>query len=99
MTPTTGTESARCRSGSAAAVAELQAATTSLTPCPSRKRGDLGREAADLVERPRPVRQPRAVAEVDEVLVRQGDEALVQDGEPAGTGVEHADRAGIHAAA
>ena len=59
--------------------------------------GDLGREAPDLVQRPRPVRQPRAVAEVDEVLVREGDQALVQDGEPAHAGVEHADGAGVHA--
>ena len=36
ITPSTGTVRVRCRSGSAAAVAELQAATTSLTPCPSR---------------------------------------------------------------
>ena len=59
--------------------------------------GDLAREAADLVERPRAVRQAGAVAEVDEVLVRHRDQALVKDGEPTGTGVEHADRAGIHA--
>src|SRR6185295_118081 len=42
--------------------------------------GDLGSEAPDLVQRPGPVRQSRAVTEVDEVLVRKGDEALVQDG-------------------
>ena len=59
--------------------------------------GDLGREAPDLVQRARPVRQPRTVAEVDEVLVREGDQALVQDGEPAHAGVEHADGAGVHA--
>ena len=32
------------------------------------------------------------VAEVDEVLVREADQALVEDGEPADAGVEHADR-------
>ena len=58
---------------------------------------DLACEAPDLVQRPRPVRESRAVAEVDEVLVREGDEALVQDGEAAHAGVEHANRAGIHA--
>ena len=58
--------------------------------------GDLGREAADLVERTRTVGEPRAVSEVHEVLVRQRDEALVQDGESAHARVEHADGAGIH---
>ncbi len=57
---------------------------------------DLGCVAPDLVERPRPVREPRAVAEVDEVLVRERDEALVQHGEPAHARVEDADRARIH---
>ena len=59
--------------------------------------GDLRGEAPDLVQRARPVRQSRAVAEVHEVLVREGDQALVQDGEPAHAGVEHADWAGVHA--
>ena len=58
--------------------------------------GDLAGEATDLVERPRAVRQARSVAEIDEVLVRHRHQALVKDGEPTGTGVEHADRAGIH---
>ena len=58
--------------------------------------GDLAGEAADLLERSRPVRQARPVAEVDEVLVRHRDQALVEDGEPTGTGVEHADRADVH---
>ena len=60
--------------------------------------GDLAGEAADLVERPRAVREPRAVAEVHEVLVRKRDEALVQDGEAAHARVEDADRARIHRA-
>ena len=58
---------------------------------------DLGGEAADLVERARPVGKPRAVSEVHEVLVRERDEALVQDGEAAHARVEDADGAGIHA--
>ena len=74
----------------------LHATTISFTSCVSRYGADLAREAAHLVERPRPVRQPRMVAEIDEVLVRQGDEALVQDGQPADAGVEHADRPRIH---
>ena len=94
-TPTTGTRSARWRSGSAAAVAELHATTTSLTP--SRSRGaDLERETAHLVERAGPVGEPRVVAEVDRVLVRQRHEQLVEDGEAAHPRVEHADRPAVH---
>ena len=59
---------------------------------------DLAREAADLVGRTGPVRQPRAVADVHEVLVRERDEALVEDGQPAHAGVEHAERPPIHQA-
>ncbi len=36
ITPTIGTSSRSCSSGSAAEVAALQAATTSFTPCASR---------------------------------------------------------------
>ena len=61
------------------------------------KAADLGGETPDLGERPRAVRQAGTVAEVDEVLVRHRDEALVENGEPTDTGVEHTDRAGIHA--
>ena len=57
---------------------------------------DLPREAANLVERPRPVGQPRVVAEVDEVLLRERDETLVEDGQPADAGVEQAHGAGVH---
>ena len=71
----------------------LHATTISFTSCASRNAADLVREAADLVERARPVRQARVVAEVDEVLVRQRHEALVEDGEPADSRVEHADGA------
>ncbi len=64
---------------------------------PREVRPDLAREAADLLERPRPVRQARVVAEVDEVLVRHRDEALVEDGQAADSRVENSDGARIHA--
>ena len=57
---------------------------------------DLAREAPDLLERTRAVRQARVVAEVDEVLVRHGHEALVQNGETTDSGVEDADGTRIH---
>ena len=47
---------------------------------------------AELPRLPRPVGEPGGVAEVDVVLLRQGDQALVQDGEAADAGVEHRDR-------
>src|SRR5215211_3002338 len=59
---------------------------------------ELARVAADLRKRARPVRQPRVVAEVDEVLVRHGHEALVQDSEAAHARVEDADRSRVHRA-
>ena len=96
ITPTTGTVERSCSAGSAAEVAALQATTISFTPWRLEVAGDLEREAPDLVERARPVRQPRVVAEVDEVLVRHRHEALVQDGQPADAGVEHADRPRVH---
>ena len=99
ITPTTGTASSSCSCGSAADVAALQATTISFTPCASRKRADLVREARGSPASGRgPVRQPRVVAEVDEVLVRHRHEALVEDGQPAHPGVEHADRPRIHRA-
>src|SRR5207245_5388820 len=52
----------------------------------------------DLLERPRAVREAGAVPEVDEILVREGDEALVKDGQPAHPGVEDSDRPCVHAA-
>ena len=54
-------------------------------------------EAADLVARPRAVRAARSVPEVDEVLVRQRDEALVEDGQASGAGIEDADGPSVHA--
>ena len=54
------------------------------------------REPAQLLERPRAVREARAVAEVDEVLVRQGHQALVQHRQAADARVEHADRPLVH---
>ena len=61
------------------------------------EQADLAGEAAQLVERARAVRQPGAVAEVDEVLVRERDEALVQHRQAAHARVEHADRPLVHA--
>ena len=63
-------------------------------------RGHLVSEPCDHVGRLRAVREAVGVgvAEVDEVLVRQRDQALVEHRETADAGVEHADRAGIHSA-
>ena len=98
ITPTTGTRSSVWSSGSAAAVAELHATTTSFTPRASRYAPISRAKRRTSVERPRAVREPRAVAEVDEILVRERDEALVQDGQAAHAGVEHADRPLVHGA-
>ena len=57
---------------------------------------DLEREPPDLGQRARAVRESRCVAEIHEVLVRQRDEQLVQDGEPAHARVEDADRTCVH---
>ena len=59
---------------------------------------DLVRESPHLVERTRAVRQARVVAEIDEVLVRRGHEALVEHCEATDSGVEHADRPRVHGA-
>jgi len=58
---------------------------------------DLEREAAYLLERTGAVGQPRVVAEIEHVLVREAHEHLVEDGEPTHAGVEHADRSLVHA--
>src|SRR6266511_183995 len=57
---------------------------------------DLVREALDSLPRARAVGTTRAVAEVDEVLVRQRDETLMKDGEASCPGVEDADRPVVH---
>ena len=57
---------------------------------------DLARESANLVERPRPVGEARAVPQIHEVLVRKRHEALVQDREAAHARVEDADGARVH---
>ena len=57
---------------------------------------DLVCESAQLLERVRAVRETTGIAEVHEVLVREGDEALVEDGEPSDTRVEQAYGAGVH---
>ena len=59
--------------------------------------GDLVGEPRDLGERPRAVGEPRVVAEVDEVLVRHRDQALVENREAADAGVEDTDRPRVHA--
>ena len=59
---------------------------------------DLAREAPEDVEWTRAVGKARTVSEVDEVLVRERDEALVEDGEAAHARVEDADRPWIHEA-
>ena len=61
------------------------------------ERADLAGEPAHLVQRSRAVGQPGMVAEVEEVLVRQRDQTLVEDGEPAHPRVEDAHRPRIHA--
>ena len=57
---------------------------------------DLAREATYLRERPRPIREPGVVTEVDEILVRERDEAFVEDGQAAHARVEHPDGPRIH---
>src|SRR3989475_176955 len=59
---------------------------------------DLAREPLHFVQRARPVGQTRVVTQVDEILVRHRDEALVQDGQAAHARVEHAHRPRIHTA-
>ncbi len=59
-------------------------------------RRNLEGKAPDLTVRPRPVRTAGAVSQIEEVLVRKRDEALVQDGEPAGARIEDPDRPSVH---
>ena len=93
-TPMTGTRplSVSRSAGSAAAVAELHATTSSFAPRSSEDARQLGGERAQLGGRAVAVREAGGVAEVQEVLVRQRHEALVQDGEAADSGVEDGDR-------
>ena len=98
ITPTTGTRNSVWSSGRAAAVAELQATTTSFTPCASRNRPISRAKRRSSGERPRPVRKPRTVAEIDEVLVRKRDEAFVQHRQATDAGVEHTDGPLVHCA-
>ena len=53
---------------------------------------DRQRPAAKLRPRLLPIRKPRRVAEVDEVLGGECDQALLQHRQPADTRVEHPDR-------
>ena len=73
-------------------VAVLQAITSSLAPRSSSSVGDPRDPLAQLRRVLVAVGEHRRVAEVDEVLLRQRDEALVEDGEAADAGVEHRDR-------
>ena len=68
----------------------------SLTPARSRKAPIFEGEVANLGEGTWTVRQAGAVTEVDEVLVRERDEALVEHGQPTHSGVEYADRSRVH---
>src|SRR6187200_2776636 len=54
-------------------------------------------KAPDLVARPRAIRTARAVPDVEEVLVRQRDQAFVEDGQASGARVEDADGPRVHA--
>jgi para-aminobenzoate synthetase component 1 len=55
------------------------------------------REAPNFPTRAWAVRTASAVPEVDEVLVRERDEAFMEDGEASCTGVEDSDRPRVHA--
>ena len=57
---------------------------------------DLAREPAYLLEPPRAVWEARMIAEINEVLMRHRDKALVEDREPADARVEYADGPRIH---
>ena len=70
----------------------LQAITSSFAPRSSSSSAIAADPLAEAVGVARPVGEHRRVAEVDEVLLGQRDEALVQHGEPADPGVEHRDR-------
>ena len=70
----------------------LQAITSSLAPRSEQQLGDPGDPLAQRRRVAAPVGEPGGVAEVDEVLLRQRDQALVEDGEAADAGVEHRHR-------
>ncbi len=69
-----------------------------LDPTRLEKPAELEREPTDLIERARTVRETRVVAQIHDVLVRQRDEHLVEDGETAHPRVEHPDRPTVHPA-
>ena len=70
---------------------ELQATTSSLIRRASSSSATSSENASISSRGARPVRHPRGVGEVHEVLVRQLHEQLVQHRQPADAGVEHAD--------
>ena len=90
--------SARWRSGSAGRGRRVARHDDELDALPLEMARRSRARTAHLGERAGPVREPRVVAEVDDVLVRQRDEQLVEDGEAAHAGVEHADRPAVHRA-
>ncbi len=73
-------------------VAVLQAITSSLAPRSSSSSAIEPDPFTQAVDVARPVGEHRRVAEVDEVLLGQRDQALVQHREAADPGVEHRDR-------
>ena len=88
----TGTSRWVCRCVRAAAVAVLQAMTIVLTPRPISHAAMSSARCAQLGVGPVAVREPRGVAEVDEVLSRQLGQALVEHRQTPDAGVEHPDR-------
>ena len=60
--------------------------------------GDLAGVGAHVVERLRPVRVPRGVPEIDDVLVGEEIDERAGDGEPAEAAVEDAYRSVVHPA-
>ena len=79
-------------SGSACAVAVLQARTSSFTSWASSQAHRLEGEGAHLVGRARSVRRAGVVAEVDRRFGRQAPTQLGEDGQATDAGVEDADR-------
>ena len=95
-TPSTSTPSVVCISrsrsaGSAAAVAELHATTSSLIRRAISASATSSANACSSPAARAPYGQPRRVGQVQVVLVRQPDEQLVQHGQPADAGVEDPD--------
>ena len=95
ITPTTGTPAAPAGPAAPPRWRCCTRRRPSSRPAARGRRRSRARSARTSSRRPRPVRQARVVAEVDEVLVRHRHEALVQDGQAADAGVEDTDGPGI----